>query len=151
MATHCSLCERIELSTDPMVLKRTDHSLLYHMPGIDLPGYLVVAPLRHVEHVGMLDDAELFDLACLQAKATREIMEVHSIQRVYTLSFGEMLPHLHIHLFPRTEKMLDDPESLHEGIADGPKLFDRWRKRLAISLPSPKVAEMVDRMRQRLL
>lgn len=151
MATPCSLCERIELSVDPMALKRSAHSLLYHMPGIDLPGYLVVAPLRHVEHVGMLDDAELLDLVRLQAKAIREIMELPTVQRVYTLSFGEMLPHLHIHLFPRTEEMLEDPESLYEGVADGPKLFDRWRKKLAVSLPSPKVAEMVGRMRQRAL
>ena len=151
MATCCSLCERIKRSEDPMAIRRTPHSLLYHMPGIDLPGYLVIAPLRHVEHAGMLGEDELFDLARLQALATREILEISGVQRVYTLSFGEVLPHLHIHLFPRTEAMLDDPGSLHEGVADGPKLFDRWRKRLAVSSLPPSVTELIVRMRRRSL
>ena len=149
MPTSCSLCERIQLSEDPLVIRRSPHSLLYHMPGIDLPGYLVVAPLRHVEHAGMLEDAELADLARLQATATKTILELRGVRRVYTLSFGEVLPHLHIHLFPRTDVMVDDPGSLHEGVADGPRLFDRWRKRLAISAPSAQVAELVERMKKR--
>ena len=147
MSDSCSLCDRIRSSPDSMTLWKTSHALLYHMSGIDLPGYLVVAPTRHVEHAGELHDSELGDLARLQSHATREILKIPGVRKIYTLSFGEVLPHLHIHLFPRTDFMIEDREVFTDGLPDGTRIFQRWRERLAISSPSKSVEELIIRMK----
>ena len=147
MSDSCSLCDRIRSSPDSMTLWKTSHALLYHMSGIDLPGYLVVAPTRHVEHAGELHDSELGDLARLQSHATREILKIPGVRKIYTLSFGEVLPHLHIHLFPRTDFMIEDREVFTDGLPDGTRIFQRWRERLAVSSPSKSVEELIIRMK----
>ena len=147
MPNSCSLCDRIRSSSDSMILRKTSYALLYHMSAIDLPGYLVVAPTRHVEHAGELLDTELLDLGRLQSFATREILKIPGVRKVYTLSFGELLPHLHIHLFPRTDFMIEDREALTDGLPDGPRIFQRWRQRLSISSPSKPVEELITRIK----
>ena len=148
MSPHCPVCDRISAPENPLEVYRNPRVALYHMSGIDLPGYLVLAPVRHVEHAGELDDPDLSELARVQARAVRFILGIPGVRKVYALSFGEAVPHLHIHLFPRTDPMLGDPDCLSsDGCPDGPKIFDLWRKRLAVPAETQAVLDLVRRSR----
>lgn len=132
MTSSCSLCDRFSDPDSPLTVYRSPRFILDHMPGIDLPGYLVIAPLRHVEHAGILEDSEREELARLQSLAVQTILGLPGVGKVYILSFGEAVPHLHLHLFPRTDAMLLAPGCLTDGIPEGPKIFQFWRKKLAV-------------------
>jgi diadenosine tetraphosphate (Ap4A) HIT family hydrolase len=148
MTSSCSLCDRFADPDYPLTVFRTQKIALTHMHGIDLPGYLVIAPVRHVEHAGILEDSEREELARLQSLAVQTILGLPGVRKVYILSFGEAVPHLHIHLFPRTDAMLSAPECLTEGIPDGPKLFDFWRIKLAVPDVPVAVSSLIPQLKE---
>lgn len=147
MNAACIICDRLSSPDNPLLVLRTPSAVLYHMLGVDLPGYLVLAPARHVEHIGALDDAELGDFARIQARAVRAILSVPDVRKVYALSFGEALPHLHIHLFPRSQAMIGNPELAADGFPDGPRLFNHWRRQLSVPAEPDAVMSLVGRFR----
>jgi diadenosine tetraphosphate (Ap4A) HIT family hydrolase len=152
MITPCPLCERFADPESPLVIVRSRRAVLSHMPGVDLPGYLLLSPLRHVEDAGALDREEERELAGLQSRAVREVLALPEVRKVYILSFGEAVPHLHLHLFPRTEAMGRDPElqspgAPAAGAPDGPKIFDHFRQRLAVPGIPDRVRALVLRLR----
>ena len=151
MTSSCSLCDRFADPGYPLTVLRAQKIALTHMPGIDLPGYLVVAPVRHVEHAGLLEDSEREELARIQSLAVQTILGLPGVRKVYILSFGEAVPHLHLHLFPRTDAMLSAPECLTDGIPDGPKLFDFWRKKLAVSDVPDAVSSLIPKLKEAFL
>ena len=130
------------------MILRTRRAVLSHMAGIDLPGYLLLAPERHVEDAGSLTGEEEREMAHLTSRAVQAILSLPGVRKVYLLSFGEVVPHLHLHLFPRTEAMLQDPASLTEGLPNGPAIFERWRQRLAVSVRPPEVDAAILRLRE---
>lgn len=148
MSPHCPVCDRISAPENPLEVYRNPRVALYHMSGIDLPGYLVLAPVRHVEHAGELDDSDLSELARVQARAVRFILGIPGVRKVYACSFGEAVPHLHIHLFPRTDAMIEDPDCLTDGTPDGPRIFDRWRRALAVPAETDEVLNQITRLRE---
>ncbi len=151
MTSSCSLCQRFADPDYPLTVFRTQKVTLTHMPGIDLPGYLVIAPVRHVEHAGLLEDSEREELARLQSLAIQTILGLPAVRKVYILSFGEAVPHLHLHLFPRTDAMLSAPECLTDGIPDGPKIFEFWRKKLAVSDVPDAVRSLIPKLKEDVL
>ena len=151
MSSSCSLCDRFADPGYPLTVLRAQKIALTHMPGIDLPGYLVVAPVRHVEHAGLLEDSEREELARIQSLAVQTILALPGVRKVYILSFGEAVPHLHLHLFPRTDAMLSAPECLTDGIPDGPKLFDFWRKKLAVPDVPDAVSSLIPKLKEAFL
>lgn len=151
MTSSCSLCDRFADPGYPLTVLRAQKIALTHMPGIDLPGYLVVAPVRHVEHAGLLEDSEREELARIQSLAVQTILGLPGVRKVYILSFGEAVPHLHLHLFPRTDAMLSALECLTDGIPDGPKLFDFWRKKLAVSDVPDAVSSLIPKLKEAFL
>ncbi|MEC4683844.1 MAG: hypothetical protein VST70_09250 [Nitrospirota bacterium] len=151
MTSSCSLCDRFGDPGYPLTVLRAQKIALTHMPGIDLPGYLVVAPVRHVEHAGLLEDSEREELARIQSLAVQTILALPGVRKVYILSFGEAVPHLHLHLFPRTDAMLSAQECLTDGIPDGPKLFDFWRKKLAVPDVPDAVSSLIPKLKEAFL
>lgn len=143
----CSICDRDAVPENPLMVTRTPVLALYHMSGIALPGYLVLAPVPHVEDLGKLGDPALSDLARIQARAVRLLLDLPGVRKVYVCSFGEIVPHFHLHLFPRMEGMLEDPECLTNGFPDGPKIFDLWRRRLAVPSDPVEVLALVGRLK----
>ncbi|MCL5285217.1 MAG: hypothetical protein M1313_05640 [Nitrospirae bacterium] len=148
MISSCSLCDRFADASNPLIVFKSQKVALYHMPGIDLPGYLVISPFRHVEDAGVLEDSEREEMARLQSRAVQTILGLPGVRKVYILSFGEAVPHLHLHLFPRTDAMLAGPGCLSDGIPDGPKIFDFWRKRLAGPDIPDTVQSLIPRLRE---
>jgi diadenosine tetraphosphate (Ap4A) HIT family hydrolase len=66
-----------------------------------VPGWLVVAPLRHVEQLDQLDSAEQAALGPLLAEAAAALRAATGAPKVYSAVFAEELPHLHVHVVAR--------------------------------------------------
>jgi diadenosine tetraphosphate (Ap4A) HIT family hydrolase/TM2 domain-containing membrane protein YozV len=66
-----------------------------------VPGWLVVAPLRHVEQWDALDPAELRALGPLVARVSSALRAETPTAKVYVSVFAEVLPHFHVHVVAR--------------------------------------------------
>jgi diadenosine tetraphosphate (Ap4A) HIT family hydrolase len=78
-----------------------DHSL---SPCL-LRGWLILKPERHVEHVAELTAEESASLGQLIQKASRALMTAVGAERVYVVSMGEVVRHVHFYLIPRYAHM----------------------------------------------
>jgi diadenosine tetraphosphate (Ap4A) HIT family hydrolase len=70
-----------------------------------LPGFLIVKPRRHVEHLADLTDAEGAGLGPVLRLASRALTRAVAPAKVYAASFGERVRHLHCFVLPRTPDM----------------------------------------------
>jgi hypothetical protein len=66
-----------------------------------VPGWLVVAPLRHVEQWDALDEIERREIGPLLAEVAEALRAETPAGRVYVSAFGEVLPHFHVHVVAR--------------------------------------------------
>lgn len=64
--------------------------------GYEVPGWLALFPRRHVESADALSDAESGALGGTVRAMTGAIRASTSCAKVYTVSFGERLPHWHV-------------------------------------------------------
>ncbi len=144
MGQHCPVCEELEVAD--RLIARDRVIGVYHMGNIALPGYLVLAPLRHVVRWGDLDRPEKESLERFRVLAESVLLGGDGVRKVYFMSFGEVCPHLHVHCFPRTRWMADDL-SEREGV-DGPGIFVHYRKALSCSGTPPEVRAMVLSLRK---
>lgn len=81
------------MSDDPF-LQRTDYPLVALRGKRN--GYLQVAPSHNITHYRNLS-LSLFQAALGWA----QLLEEHGVERVYWITLSEVVPHLHIHLYPR--------------------------------------------------
>jgi diadenosine tetraphosphate (Ap4A) HIT family hydrolase len=88
-----------------------------HAPigGCPLPGWLVVAPRRHVEALTELSPSERAELFALGGRLDQLLREVLGAQKVYLAIFAEVVAHTHLHVIPR---FADTPADLR-----GPRCF----------------------------
>ena len=66
-----------------------------------VPGWLVVAPVRHVERIDSLDAGELRALGPLLSEVAAALRAETPCEKVYLSVFAEVLPHLHVHVIAR--------------------------------------------------
>lgn len=95
-----------------------------------VPGYLVLRLRPPGATLPGLDPAAAARLGALLAAAARAIERIVGAERVYVLSFCEVEPQLHFHLFPRTRWLLDEfRAATGAGLAppSGPALFE-WAR-----------------------
>ena len=78
------------------------------MPGFEVPGWLVVIALRHVESLADLDDEQQRSLGLVLARLSGGIRSVLGAEKVYLLSFGENHPHLHLMLMSRMPDLAEE-------------------------------------------
>ncbi len=83
--------------------------------GGPVPGWLVVAPARHVEQIDALRAGELASLGPLLAQVAAALRAETTCEKVYVSIFAEALPHLHVHVIAR-------PPGL-PAAETGPRLF----------------------------
>ena len=102
-----------------------------------LPGWLVVAPRRHVESLGELTRAEAAMLGELLRAGTRALGDVVASARTYVVLFAEQprYHHLHVHVVPRmdwfTERDRGQGVFRHLTVTDDQQLPPEERERLA--------------------
>jgi diadenosine tetraphosphate (Ap4A) HIT family hydrolase len=80
-----------------------------------VPGWLVIAPLRHVEQWDALDPAELRELGPLVARVSSALRAETPTAKVYVSVFAEVLPHVHVHVVARPPDLPAEER--------GPRLF----------------------------
>ena len=68
-----------------------------------VPGWLVVAPVRHVEQVDALVPDEQRALGPLLAEVAAALRAETPCEKVYLSAFAEVLPHLHLHVIRSQE------------------------------------------------
>jgi diadenosine tetraphosphate (Ap4A) HIT family hydrolase len=66
---------------------------------------MIVAPVRHVEHIDALRHEELVGLGPLLAELAAALRAETPCEKVYVSVFAEVLPHLHVHVIARPPGM----------------------------------------------
>ena len=107
-----------------------------------VPGWLVVAPLRHVEQWDALAARELRELAPLVARVSTALRAETPTAKVYVSVFAEVLPHFHLHVVARPPELAPDARGARLFLAEGQvsdaestALFRRVSARLTASPP----------------
>jgi diadenosine tetraphosphate (Ap4A) HIT family hydrolase len=107
-----------------------------------VPGWLVVAPRRHVEQWDALHPRELRDLAPLVARVAAALRAETPTAKVYVSVFAEVLPHFHLHVVARPPELGVDEQGARLFLAEGrvgdvecAALFRRVSARLGAAPP----------------
>lgn len=101
----CVICKKIEKSDAETYLYQSEHWLLRHSSETNIEGYLILEARRHILDFSQASTDELAAYGPLLATAMKAIRKVVSPERVYTFSLAEAVPHLHVHLIPRSAEM----------------------------------------------
>ena len=90
-----------------MPVFKTRHFTVSHSTMPPIPGYLIVRAIRPETSLATLTPAAQAELGKVLARAMKLIEKVVAPERVYVLRFGEEVPAIHFHVFPRTRAMAD--------------------------------------------
>jgi diadenosine tetraphosphate (Ap4A) HIT family hydrolase len=116
------------------------HWRVAHAFNTSLPGWLVVAPRRHVTAIAELTDAEAAALGTWQVRLSRALHEVTGCVKTYVMQFAEQegFGHVHFHVVPRMADIPDEhrgPDVFHYLIEPPARGIDeQHRDALAASL-----------------
>jgi diadenosine tetraphosphate (Ap4A) HIT family hydrolase len=80
---------------------RVDHST----SPVVLPGFLIIKPRRHVEHIALLTVEEMAAFGPLLRNTCRALAHVLHPAKIYATSFGESVAHVHWYVLPRMPDM----------------------------------------------
>jgi diadenosine tetraphosphate (Ap4A) HIT family hydrolase len=153
----CITCQILleEVMPKGGVIYKDNLVILHHCLDINVAGYFILSPIRHVESVDQLEQEEVFQLATISKVITEVIAKEHDIDRVYLLSLGEETTHFHWHIFPRYKWMLNLPaeEIRTNGKVDGAKLFSFIRNKYKTDkqeLFDDRILEILNRVKKQM-
>lgn len=120
MTEYCLVCDRnarMDALPPREVVAFDEHWRVAHAFGTGTPGWLVLAPRRHVTAVAGLTDAEAAALGAWQVRLSRALHAVTGCGKTYIAQFAEAegFAHVHFHIVPRAD---DLPAGLR-----GPRVF----------------------------
>ena len=154
----CLTCSLIQQETTPPggIIRQTSCLILHQCLDINIPGYLILSPIRHVTHYQDLTAAEWTAIHTTLHQSAKVLQELPGVEKIYICSLGEETTHFHFHIFPRYRWMLDYPsEAIYTGDKlDGAKLFSFMRikyKTSTAAMLSNEVIATVDYIRDNLL
>ncbi|MDF2565788.1 MAG: histidine triad protein [Massilibacillus sp.] len=126
----CLTCQIVQRKIVPPggILYSDDIAVLHHCTDIDILGYLILSPVRHVESFGSLDDAEMKVISRLLNLSSTILEEVAGVKKIYICSFGEISAHFHFHIFPRYGWMLELEDTKTQDTTDAAKIFSQVRR-----------------------
>lgn len=101
--TGCMACEVLAgaIAAPGGVIHETAHWSVDHAIPRWVRGWLIIKPKRHVEHLAELSPDEASELGPLVQAASAAVACVLEPERVYVLSLGEEVHHVHLHVIPR--------------------------------------------------
>jgi diadenosine tetraphosphate (Ap4A) HIT family hydrolase len=102
MTATCLECDFLgQRADDPSVL-RTGHFAVHgRIEAPPVPGWMIVAPHRHVEQLDALPPGAQAELGPLLARVSDALRAATPTARIYVCTWNEMLSHLHIHVIAR--------------------------------------------------
>ena len=115
---HCQLCLP---EPEGPVMFENPYVRVYHSMEGDIPGYLVLQSRRHVSSISQLSLLEAVHFNRTVRKTVEVVERQLAPERVYILSIGEKVRHLHVHIFPRYDWMENEYR------LTGATLFDKVR------------------------
>ena len=117
---NCLFCDVQRSQPSATVVYEDALAYVYH-PTDDAPGYLghlILIPRRHAPDYASLTCQEAQAIGTLTTRISRALKSSADAEKVYAVFYGEVTPHLHIHLtarYPNTP-----PEYLRWKIEDWP-------------------------------
>jgi diadenosine tetraphosphate (Ap4A) HIT family hydrolase len=85
-----------------------------------LPGWMIVAPLRHVEQIDALDPEEQAELQSLITRVAAGLRSATPTARIYVCTWNEMLAHLHVHVIARPPDLPPERRGARLFLEDAP-------------------------------
>jgi diadenosine tetraphosphate (Ap4A) HIT family hydrolase len=132
----CPECDLVRAGRTPLgapVVRRGPFVVHARPEPTPVPGWLYVAPARHVEQIDELDAGERSALGPLLAEVAAALRAATPCAKVYVSIFAEVLHHCHVHVVAR-------PPDLPQG-ERGPRLFASERR--ADAAEALRIAERV--------
>lgn len=111
------------------IIYRDDYVILHHCVDINIPGYLILSPLTHVEAYSDLQQDDMIQMGLIMKLAVAAVQKIDGVEKVYLANFGEETTHFHMHIFPRYQWMLQDSATdiCTDNKIDGAKLLSFCR------------------------
>lgn len=109
----CLLIDRVQLGDRSRVVREFPNSILVVGEHRFFPGYCVLVHRSHVRDLHLLASAESAAFADEMVQSTRAVAEAYGADKMNHASYGNLVPHLHWHLFPRRA---DEPEEDRYGV-----------------------------------
>lgn len=138
--SRCSLCTFIP-QQELLVYEHPDF-LITHSHECNIAGYLLAFPRAHVTRMCDLDPKLLTNMITLLQTLQRALYKLNGVENCYLLSFAELTPHYHLHLFPRYDNMLRPNQP-----PNGPEIFMRVRKERPLEGMSSEIQAAVKVLR----
>lgn len=118
-----------------------------------VPGHLVVASKVECTSLDGFTADQVADLMRCLVQAETLVQQILQPERIYVLKFGEALPRIHFHVFPRTARLL---RAYLGEVADrepysGARIMDWvWTHRESAGFTDEEIRSFVDAARVRL-
>ncbi len=74
--------------------------LTHQVSPVQLAGFLILQPKRHVEQVGDLTTEEASTMGPVMSAASQALNRILEARKVYVCSFGSVVMHVHFYLVP---------------------------------------------------
>ncbi len=98
----CPICQRQKNS--PAIFESEDW-LVRHSSETNIVGYVLIEAKRHFLDMAEATPAECASYGEILQRVTKGIRRLVPAERVYTFTLGEVVPHFHVHVIPRTSQM----------------------------------------------
>jgi histidine triad (HIT) family protein len=98
----CPICERQKNS--PAIFGNEDW-LVRHSAETNIVGYVLIEAKRHFLDMAEATKSECASYGEILQRVTKGIRRMVPAERVYTFTLGEVVPHYHVHVIPRTIQM----------------------------------------------
>jgi diadenosine tetraphosphate (Ap4A) HIT family hydrolase len=102
-----------------MSFRRGAFAVFPLMDSPPVPGWLVIAPVRHVEHWDALDAGERREIGPLVAEVAAALRAETPAAKVYVSAFGEVLSHFHVHVVARPPELPAEERGARLFLAEG--------------------------------
>jgi histidine triad (HIT) family protein len=98
----CPICER-QKSSRPIF--ENEDWLVRHSTETNILGYVLIEAKRHFMDMADATKSECASYGEILQRVTKGIRRMVPAERVYTFTLGEVVPHYHVHVIPRTIQM----------------------------------------------
>ncbi len=118
-----------------------------------VPGHLIVASRNECTSLDRFTPDQAADLMRCLVRAEALLQQILQPERIYILKFGEAVPQIHFHVFPRTARLLQAylTEVVDREPYSGARIMDwAWTHRESAGFADEEIQSFVDAARARL-